>query len=223
MPFAAGTVSAVIYRVTEALPENFKDKAQKSIQRYAFRPINPAKGEDRASGWVNPMDVLAAEPRLERLLLGEYLYLGVRIDKKSPNRTVLNARVQTMIAERLKDASRKRLSADERKTIQAEARNKLLAETSPSTVVHEVLWNLEAGWLYFSAPGPAANNEFLDLFVSSFELELEPILPYTYAERWADSHKLAAALENLEPGVFARARRKNVKTAAALNNEGETE
>jgi len=207
MPFTSGSVSCVVYRVAESLPEDFKEKAQKGLKRYAFQPINPARNEDRAAGWVNPLDLLSTDLRLDRQLLGDYLYLGVRIDKKSPNRAVLAARVQTAVAERLKDGQRKRLGADERRAIQAEARNKLLAETSASTAVYEALWNVEAGWLFFSSHGPTANNEFLDLFASTFELEITPMLPYTYAEQWAESNGLSGALESLEEGVFCRRKR----------------
>jgi DNA recombination-dependent growth factor C len=207
MPFASGTVGCVVYRVTESLPEDFHERAQRGLSRYRFRPIDDAKGEDRSSGWANPLSLLAPELRVEQMLLGDYLYLGVRIDRKSPNRAVLNARVQDLMAARLRDASRKRLSADERNAIKSEARRKLLAETSASTMAHEVLWNIDAGWLFFSSQSPTANNELLDLFASSFELDIVPMLPYTYSETWADEKGLLDELESIEPGVLCRPRK----------------
>ena len=213
MSFVSGTVSCLVYRVTEPPPRDFHEKSQKSLARLAFRPINVGKGEDRASGWVNPLDVLTTEIKLDRLLHGEFLYLGVRIDKKSPSRAVLNARIQSTIAERLKDGQRKRLSADERRAIQSEAKAKLLAETSPSTAIHEILWNYEGGWLYSTATSVTASNEFLDLFASTFELEIVPMLPYTYAETWAEEQKLSEALESASPAIFSRARRSNIPVA----------
>lgn len=204
MPFASGSVSCVIYRVTDALPDDFSTSARKGLERYAFRPIRDERGEDRASGWVNPLSLLDPKLEIERLLLGEYLYLGVRIDRKTPNRALLNARVQTTTAERLRETERKRLSADERQAIRAEVRNGLLAETSASTAVYETLWNVEAGWLFFSAASATANGEFLDLFASTFGLDIIPMLPYTYADTWASEHHLTGALESLEPAAFHR-------------------
>ncbi|MCX7047187.1 MAG: recombination-associated protein RdgC [Candidatus Sumerlaeota bacterium] len=207
MPFVSGTVSCLVYRVLEPPPRDFHEKAQKALARFAFKPINAARGEDRANGWVNPLDVLAQDIKLDRLLHGEFLFLGVRIDRKSPNRTVLNARIQATIAERLKDGQRKRLSADERRAIQSEARAKLLAETSPSTSIYEMLWNYDAGWLYSTATSVSASNEFLDLFASTFELEISPMLPLTYAQTWAEEHKLSDALDAMAPGNFGHARK----------------
>ena len=206
MPFAHGSVTCAIYRVEEALPEDFQQQAQKNLRRYAFRPINAEKGEDRAVGWVNPLNLFDDEMRLERLLLSEYLFLGLRIDKKSPNSALLKARTQQAIADRLKDGSRKRLSADERRTIQAEQRNILLRDTSPSTVIHEALWNVEAGWLFFSSQSVGANNDFLDQFADTFGLEVLPMLPFTYAEGWGAKNGLEQALAQAQETVFCRQR-----------------
>ena len=203
MPFASGSVGCAVYRVTESLPEDFHERAQRGLTRYAFRPIDDSKGEDRSGGWANPRSLLDRQLLIDRLLLGDYLYLGVRIDKKSPNRALLNARIQDSIEIRLSEGDRKRLSADERNSIRAEARNNLLAETSATTNVHEVLWNIDAGWLFYSSQSVAANNELLDLFASAFELDIVPMLPYTYGEAWADGKGLLDELESLEPGRLA--------------------
>ncbi len=216
MPFTTGSLTCVIYRVVEELPDDFHQKAKLAVQRYAFRPINAERGEDRSGGWVNPLNVLESKVDLTAQLFSDYLYLGLRVDKKSPNTALLKARVAATMVERLKDGKRKRLSNEERKAIQAEQRNLLLRDTSPNTTVHEMLWNVEGGWLFFSAHSPAANNEFLDIFADTFGLELLAMLPYTYGETFSESEGLSEALDNLSETLFFR--RRAVSDEGALHN-----
>jgi hypothetical protein len=52
----------------------------------------------------------------------------------------------------------------------------------PIPVLYDVCWNTATGILLFFSTNKKANAEFMDFFLSTFELTLTPLFPYELAQ-----------------------------------------
>ena len=83
--------------------------------------------------------------------------------------------------------------------IKRDVKERLLAETPPSQKAFGVFWRVRAKKLYFQSTSKGPNQELIELFARTFDLELVPVLPGAIADDVAKEKELEAGLAEVEP------------------------
>jgi len=203
MPLTAGTVTARTWRVLETIPQNFKELFERNLQRQAFRPIDPERGELESMGWVNARQMLDSNLNLSKVLFGNLIVLGLRVDKLVINQKLFRATLRQEIGRKLRELERERLSREEKLVIEDKVRMDLIKRTQPNTNVYEMVWRLETGHVFFGSTSEKLNQSFSDLFSETFQVSIEPQFPFLRAQRWADAQQLSAELLEVLPAPFS--------------------
>lgn len=203
MPLTAGTLSTRTWRILDQLPPNFKDVFERNLQRHAFKPIDPERGELQAMGWVNIRQMLDANLSLHKVLFGNLILLALRLDKLSINQRLFRALLAQEIGKLIREKGREKLSREEKLVIEDKIRLDLIKRTQPATAVYEMAWHMESGVVFFGATGERLNMAFADLFTETFQVAIEPQFPFLRAQRWADRQKLGTELLELLPAPFS--------------------
>ncbi len=203
MPITVGAFGGRFWRVLESLPPNFKDIFERNLARHAFRPLDIEKGELQSTGWVNIRQLLDARLTLDKVLFGNLIALGLRVDRLALNQRVFRATLAQEIGKKLREAGRDNLSREERLVLEDKVRLDLLKRTPATTAVHELAWNLETGVVLFGSGSQKLGLVLADLFAETFQVTLEPQLPYFRAQRWAEKQGQAQDLMELLPSPFS--------------------
>lgn len=203
MPLLNGSLSARIWRVTEALPPRFNEIFDRNLQRHAFKPVDTEKGNVISIGWTNIRHVLEPEVRLEDALTGGVIALGMRIDRISINPRIYKARLAQEIDKVLRQKNKERLTDDQRQVIEQKVKQELLLKQPPSMSIYEMGWHLEQGLVFFGSSGNKVNQDFADLFAETFNVGLEPQFPYYRAQKFAAKQRLDHELREALPSAFS--------------------
>lgn len=195
-----GSFTGRRFRVEGKVPPDPAAHFAKALRRHAFAPIDPASDRVRAVGWVNARQILDAAVTWDKAALGPWVVLGLRVDERRVNRTLLRARLALAEADRRRERGRERLGREERAEMARTLAAELLAQTPPTTTVHELAWHPAERTLWFSSTAQRAVDEMTDLFERTFGLRPVPLTPFTVADRWTDAQgRGAAALDRAEP------------------------
>lgn len=203
MPIIAGSLSARIWRVTDALPPHFNETFERNLKRYAFRPINPEKGDLRSVGWVNIRQVLDANLRLSKALYNNIIAVALRVDTITINQRLFRATLAQEVAKAMREKGREAINREQRSALEEDVRLQLLKNQPPSMSIYEVAWHLESGLVFFGATGDKLNAEFSDLFTETFAVAIEPQFPFLRAQRWAKKQRQERDLLELLPAPFS--------------------
>lgn len=187
MPFTSGTISASCYRTEQPCPSDARERFNRTLQRWAFKPINAEKGESQSAGWVDPRNILATPLNWDHLTVGPYVFLGLRIDKKSVPSALLKAKVRQALRDIAKEKKIQRISRTEKKAIEERISGELLKQASPSVAIYEAVWNTATGEVFFGATSKGLNEGFMEIFGHTFEMELIPNHPLARATELATS------------------------------------
>ncbi len=195
------------YYVTEALPEGWKDAFHQAIAQHAFKDIDPHTEEERAVGWCSPHFPLDVELEQSQYLYNEYLVLALRIDTLTvpgPLLRIYSEKESRRVMAEQKRASLNRYEkAEIKERVKLDLRRKMMA----SIKAIDMVWSWSSGTVRFFSTNEKVNLEFMELFESTFGLQLTPEAPYTVAlHGWHtldDAQK--AAIERIEPESFADA------------------
>jgi hypothetical protein len=183
------------------------ERQRLAIERRAFRPIDPARGELSSHGWVHADNILDAYfSRIDRLVFGDMVsgcvLLSLRRDTIRLNAAMFKARVRAAVARELHDSGRVSLAREQRLIIEDSVRLDLIKQTQPTTAVREMAWMVPTGLIYFSSASARDVNLFCDLFSESFGLSLEPCCAASEAGRIAGEARYQAFTELL-PSAFS--------------------
>jgi len=198
----AGAITCRVYRLSEAPPPDFLEKAEADLRRHAFKPVNVDRAP-RSFGWVRAQDVLDTDVRIENSMYDDYLVLGLRVDKVSVNARLVKAHFQRAAEERMRQTGRDRLGREEKAALLDRTRRELLAKQTPATSFYEAAWNTREHRVYFSATSENLNREFSDLFQDTFHVAILPQYPYLRAEAVAEARGLAEELARSKPEIFS--------------------
>jgi hypothetical protein len=203
MPLTSGSLSARVWRVLDPLPPNFAEMFERNLSRHGFRPIDPEKGELQSIGWVNIRQPLDSRLTMEKVLVRNHILLGLRLDKLSINQRIFRATLAQEIAKAVREKKRDSLSSEERLVLEDKVRLDLIKRTQPATTIHEVAWKLESGQVWFTASSQRLAGIFSDLFAETFQVTIEPQLPFLRARAWAERQGCARELLELLPAPFS--------------------
>lgn len=202
MGLYSGTFTFRKFRLTDDIPSDFQQNLAKSLARFAFREINPQTNPEFSIGWVLPFDPLDSALPVEKVVLGKYILLGIRRDKKNVSMPMLKAHVTEALRAKRSERGGRKLSKEEINEVRDHAKDKLLNSISPVTNFYEMAWNFETGEVFFSAQAAKPAAEFAELFEETFKLGLEEINLVTRTEDYIVDKGLGLELIDIDVAHF---------------------
>lgn len=203
MPILSGALSGRFFRTIDALPPHFDQLLERNLKRYAFKPVNPERGELSSMGWVNVRQLLDTRLTPSKVLMNNLVVLGLRIDRITINARLFRATLAQEIAKVIREQKQQSLSREAKAGLSDQVRQKLIAEQMPSTALYELVWHLESGLIVFNGSGDKLNVEFADLFSETFNVSIEPQFPFYRAQRYAKRQHQERDLLELLPAPFS--------------------
>lgn len=202
MGLFSGSFTFRKFRVTDDIPREFQQDLAKNLARFAFREINPQTNPEYSIGWVPPFDPLEGNLAVEKVVLGKYILLGIRRDKKSISAPMLKAQISEALRAKRRERNGRKLSKEETNEVREQVKDKLIRSVSPVTNFFEMAWNYETGEVYFSSQAAKAAAEFAELFEETFKLSLEDMNLVARTEDYIARKGLGLELIDLEPSNF---------------------
>ena len=202
MGFLSASVGFSRYRVNDKLPENFWGWALERLRTAAFTD-NVAGVTEWTFGWVSPLNPL--EPSIltmEDIAFGEYLLVTLRVDQRKVAPSLLK-RYYLMEEKRiLAERDIKRLPARMKREIRERTRLQLLAKTIPVPSTYDLFWNISTGQVLFCSQQQKVQAVAEDLFKKTFDMRLEPLIPYTLAIGLASTDEQREKIKKLEADIL---------------------
>lgn len=201
-----GSATYKRFRVTDELPKGFHDKLVNGLRRYAFREIDPKSNSEQSVGWVNATDPFDTDLSTDKILIGDWIMLGIRWDRKSVPTLLLKSKIAEKIRLTLAERRIRKLSREEITQIRQVVKDSLLATVAPSTTVFEVLWNIRTNIVYLSTHASRVADYFVDLFEETTGLGIVEETLVSRIEDFCDRHGVDVDLENIEETSFISGR-----------------
>jgi hypothetical protein len=203
MPLTHGSISLREFYVEGEVASDLRRAFDAPLHRYAFRPIAVEKGETRSIGWVNPRQVLDADPSMDKMRVGPWVLLALRQDRMALNARLFRARRDLALADAAAKAKKTKLSKNERQAVEEAVRLEMLRNQTPSTQIIEAAWRPDGAMAYVAASSEAAVLAFIEMFGVTFGLSLVPAVAGMRAIKWAEKNGVADQLAELTPTAFA--------------------
>jgi recombination associated protein RdgC len=201
------SASTSLVRFVAAAPSRLEREAiARAVTRYAFQEGEPdGGGAPQAWGWIAVHEPLQTEFTPADLFFHHYLVVGFRYDKRlvPPKLAMLERR--RLERERASARGALRVSAAERREIRDEIASRLVARALPTPRLFDVVWNLQAGRVYFSGKLRAAREAFGDCFRRTFGVTPVPLIPYLAAEHLGLGTGTVSAVRAVEPASLVAA------------------
>ena len=196
-----GTNSFSLFHVDGELPAAFRDEFLERIREFQFSELSPEDEEDTAHGWTLIDDLLGTDFRRDNILCGEYLCLGMRVDRWSVPSALLRAHVERRTRELMAEHGKSKLFRSEKMAIRQEMTRGLKRRTLPTAAIVDMVWALERREVRFWSQAARSVELFESLFESTFGLRLVPDGPYVAAINCGLADSAVAALAGLGPGL----------------------
>lgn len=202
MGLFSGSFTFRKFRVVDDIPGDFQQTLAQNLARYAFREINPQTNPEYSIGWVPPFDPLDGNLAVEKVVLGKYILLGLRRDKKSISAPMLKAQIGEALRAKRQERSGRKLSKEEINEVRELVKDRMIRSVSPVTNFFEMAWNFETGEVYFSSQATKAATEFAELFEETFKLGLEEMNLVARTEDFIFRKGIGLELVDLEATNF---------------------
>lgn len=202
MQLLSSTLSLTRYWVEGKLAEPVMDTVREGLKNQVIRDIDndPAA---KSIGWTESGRPFAPDFEKAQFMFGTYMVFSLRIDKKSVPAKIVNKHLSMAVARRLAETEQKQLSKTEKRQIKDEVTNRLYTRVPASPNVYDLVWDYEAGALWFFSNLKEANEEIETLFAKSFRLSLIRMFPYTEADLACGlSDKQRDAVKQAGPAAF---------------------
>jgi DNA recombination-dependent growth factor C len=196
MSLLSSSVSVTRYRVDGKLEAPVLETIRNGLTGNIFQENEEVQTEP-VSGWTSFENPFVPDFEGSAFVIGSYLVFSLRLDKKSIPAKIVKKHLAVEMARQLENSQRQFLTRDEKQAIYDHV-IQILARRIPATPhVYNLIWNLEASWLWFFTNLKAANEALETLFIKSFNLSLIRLFPYTAAD-------LAAGLAEAERDLLLK-------------------
>lgn len=214
-----GSLTFRTYRVTGKNATPSAETVAEKLAAFRFTGLGGAD-EGSASGWIAGEHLFDGEFDAMKLFRGHFACFALRIDSRKVPGALLAAHV-ALEEKAWKEANgTDKVPGGKRREIKRDVKAKLVEELPPTQRAFGVFWRVKARKLYFQSTSKGANQELLDLFQRTFELELEPQMPSLIAHEVAQDADRLPALADAAPMrlVAGSETRSKNRIAAAANN-----
>ncbi|MGE0478970.1 MAG: recombination-associated protein RdgC [Phycisphaerae bacterium] len=207
MAFASGPVSFQRFFMASAPAGQLTDAMERALAEHAFGQLAPGV-DDVQIGWVGPRHLMDADLSADRICVGRFLLLALRIDRLRVPGSVLKSYVRQEEEDLLRDSGRDYLSKGERKRCREAALERAEKERKSGSFRRmsavPVLVDLSQATAYLGNTGAATSDKLMQLFRATFSRVLEPADAATIATKRMLAAKRSRALEHLAPAHLVR-------------------
>lgn len=202
MQLLSSTVSLTRYRVEGKLADPFMDTVRNGLKNNIIREIDNDPAQ-KSVGWTCSDRPYQPDFEAADIVIGTHIVFSLRIDKKSIPAKIVTKHVNAAVTKRLVESDREQLSKNEKREIKEDVLHRLYTRMPATPNVYDLIWNYEAGELWFFSNMKEANEELETFFSKSFRVHLIRIFPFTAAELLCDlSDAERDLLAKLSPTVF---------------------
>lgn len=161
------------YKILNELPAEVSRDLEQPVRVHALVPPNPEQNESKATGWCNATDSARLDLRLPDFQVGDYLFLGLRMDAIKVPPSVLKQAVKAE-QRRLEAEYKRPLSGGGLREIKELTAMLLRKRAFPVVKSVNMLWDLSKSRLYFGSVGSKeTSQEFFKLFCETFKVPLD--------------------------------------------------
>lgn len=196
-----GPMSTTQLFVRGELPKNLRRSFMERIALRVFRPLEPDEEAEERAGWCvlgAPFDLDVAP---EKVFNGPYLTLGLRLDRyRFPSR-IVQAELAKASHAALTKSGHERLSRSQKTELKRRVLSTLRRKYFPHMVAVDLVWNLDAGEVFFWSQSRGLIERLGALFELCFALTLVENSPFVAAERLFPSQR-KSHLDRLERTAF---------------------
>lgn len=186
MAFASGAVSYQRFFISGKPLGVVDDRFVAALQEYAFGRRGSADA-DVQMGWITSRHLFDNEILGEKVALGRFALLGLRIDSLKPPASILRSYVQMEVDAEQRATGRAFLNKAERQRARDKARLRLEQEARGGsfrrTTGHTLLIDLENNILLLGSLGASVADRLTELFGNTFHRALEPVHADALAQR----------------------------------------
>ena len=197
-----GSISYARLFVQGELPASLHGPFIKAIRLRAFQPLDASDDAEERGGWCAVGEPFDLELDHGKVFYNEYLNLGMRLDKWAIPKPIFKAELAEAARVHLEKRGRDKLSRREKDELKVFVARRLRKQVLPTTRVFDLSWNLNTGVVRFWSRAERNVDRLVELFGTTFKLELVPESPYTTATRLPLSSGQAEKLDELQPTEF---------------------
>ena len=200
MGLFSGSISVARFVVDPIDLEENRQEFFEKILEFSFKEDDTGTKEI-TKGWVCARDPFSESFNETDIFFGQYLILGLRIDKRSVPASVLKKFYIQKERLILEDSGKKALSKKEKKLLKERIFYELLKKTLAVPKVYELIWHLESGRVFFLATQIKAIELFEEMFKKTFGFSPRPMIPYQLALSLLDN-EFHGNLKSINPEIF---------------------
>lgn len=206
MGFANTTCSFTRFRIVDPVTDALVAEIPDRLRKFAFTDIDDLP-EMRSLGWVSFEDMLDADWREAPPQKGAYVLFSLRLDTRRIPAGVVKKHLALALRrekEEMRAKNKNFISRERRKELKEQVLLRLRQRFLPVPGEFNVLWSLEKNEVWFASTQSAMVDSFMEEFLKTFELHLEPLTPYNLAVTMLDE-EAQLRLDRLESTQFAPA------------------
>lgn len=181
------------FRVIGALPEGWRELFRDRLTELAFKaPLK--QGKEEVEGWTVPDRILDADfEDLNRWLVGDYLRLSLRVDKKTLPAKLFAATVKDAAERWAADKGVERCPASIKKELKEELEDRWFARALPSAKVITATWSISEGTVLVETLSAPALERFKKRFHRTFGMKLVDWSPLDWVDTFTAGDLLTSS------------------------------
>lgn len=206
MGFISGSASFSRYLAGGPPQKELLEGLTERIARFSFRRLDEHSPAERSAGWVNIMDMFDTRFAGAEFLKEPYIAMSLRIDERKIPSTALKQFCREAEEEAMREENLEFLPKRRRRDIQDAVRALLLKRAIPVSGVHDMIWNYTTGLVLFGCTAARICDEFMELFLQTFDIQLQAVCPHILAANALEKAGLSADLiDGLGPSLGSEA------------------
>ena len=183
MSFLKASNSFTRFRIIDEVSQEVWESIPDKLRQFAFTDIDDI-AEERSFGWTNFDDMLDTAWTVSPPEKADYLTFSLRLDTRRIPPSVMRKHVQLALREeqkRIKEQGKNFIARERKKELAAQVKLRLMGRFLPIPAEFQVVWNTTAGTVFLDSTHGKIIEMFLDLFMRTFTIRLEQMLPYNLA------------------------------------------
>ena len=193
------------YLADGTLPEEFMGILSEKVARYSFRVLDEKSIDERSVGWVNIMDIFDNRFAGLEFLKEPYITMALRVDERKVPATALKQYCLEAEENIKKEENLEYLPKSRRSDIKDGVRLRLMKRAIPVSKTYDMIWNYSTSLVVFGCTANRLCDEFMEIFLQTFDIQLQAFYPYTLAGRFLEKEGTPAELlDGLNPMNFSQ-------------------
>ena len=193
------------FRVIDPITDEIYAAVPDKLKLYSFRDIDE-QPDMQSIGWVNFDEMLdptwAASPPHK----GELILFSMRMDTRRIPPAVLKKHLAIALQKEKKDLlakDRNFIPRERKKEIREQVALRLRQRFLPVPAVFDVVWIIARNEIWFFSVQSKMIDLFMEEFLKTFNLHIEPLTPYNLAASFLDEES-NPALDGIQATMFAQ-------------------